>query len=164
VPTVYKPKGARIAFGGYESKYFRLRARNQRPSSPRRVGRLSQSVFSATPHMNNHKDAAFVVSVHDDTQHGATRINLKWIGNYKIFDFELDCLGKILNCETETENAGWVIVKPSPLLRVCSLPPSQSGPAILRCSDIVRPGDAMPSRSRTEYRIKPTTSAVSEPD
>jgi len=97
--------------------------------------------------MKNIKDAAFVVSIHYDVSDRASRINLKWKGNREIFDFQLDCLGKVLNCETETENAGWVIVRPYPLLQKCSVPPlSQSGPAILRCSDLVRPGDAIPLR------------------
>ena len=39
------------------------------------------------------------------------RINLKWLGSHEITDFDLEKLGKVLNCETETENTGWVIMK-----------------------------------------------------
>jgi len=33
------------------------------------------------------------------------------LGSHEITDFDLEKLGKVLNCETETENAGWVIIK-----------------------------------------------------
>ena len=61
--------------------------------------------------MKRAKDAAFVVSVHEDASPGILRINLKWNGNHEIFDFNLDGLGEIVNSATETENTGWVTIK-----------------------------------------------------
>jgi hypothetical protein len=45
--------------------------------------------------MKRFKDAAFVVSLHEDVSPGTLRINLKWQGNHEIFDFNLDRLGKV---------------------------------------------------------------------
>ncbi len=55
-------------------------------------------------------DRAFVVSIHDDGCKAccaeALHINLKWYGNHDISDFDLDQLGKVMQCETETETSG----------------------------------------------------------
>ena len=61
-------------------------------------------------------DRAFVVSIHDDGCQGmlcrvTLHINLKWHGNHDISDFDLDQLGKVMQCETETETSGWVVVQ-----------------------------------------------------
>ena len=61
--------------------------------------------------MKRFKDAAFVVSLHEDVSPGTLRINLKWQGNHEIFDFNLDQLGKVVACTTETENTGWVMIE-----------------------------------------------------
>jgi hypothetical protein len=45
----------------------------------------------------------------------ALRINLKWPGNHEIFEFELDRLGKVVNCATETVDTGWALIE-HPLL------------------------------------------------
>jgi hypothetical protein len=98
--------------------------------------------------MKSIRDAAFVVSVHYDDPNGPARINLKWKGSHEISDFNLDSLGKVVNCETETENTGWVIVKSSHILNTLSVAPlSQFGPANLRSSHLVNPGDEIPLRS-----------------
>lgn len=95
--------------------------------------------------MKNITNAAFVVSVHYDDPYGAAQINLKWKGNHQISDFDLDRLGKVLNCETETENTGWVIVKSCYVLNNLSVAPlSQSGPRVLQSSSLVSPGDEVP--------------------
>lgn len=95
--------------------------------------------------MQNIKNAAFVVSVHYDDPYGAAHINLKWKGNHQISDFDLDRLGEVLNCETETENTGWVIVRSSYLLNNLTVAPlSQSGPPVLQSSSLVSPGDEVP--------------------
>jgi hypothetical protein len=98
--------------------------------------------------MTNITNAAFVVSVHYDDPYGAAHINLKWKGNHQIADFDLDRLGEVLNCETETENTGWVIVKFSYVLNNLSVAPlSQSGPPVLQSSSLsslVSPGDEVP--------------------
>jgi hypothetical protein len=92
--------------------------------------------------------AAFIVSVHYEASDREARINLKWKGDYQISDFQLDRLGRILHCETETENAGWVLVRFSPPLHRSSAQPlSQFGPAIITLSEVVRPGDAVPLQS-----------------
>lgn len=101
--------------------------------------------------MKNITNAAFVVSVHYDEPCGAARINLKWKGNHQITDFDLDCLGKVLNCETETANTGWVIIRSSFLLNNLSVAPlSQSGPPLLQSSSLVSPGDELPLLSDDE--------------
>jgi hypothetical protein len=61
--------------------------------------------------MKRFKDAAFVASQHEDVSTGTLRINLKWQGNHEIFDFNLDQLGKVIACATETENSGWVMIE-----------------------------------------------------
>ncbi|MGA8481946.1 MAG: hypothetical protein WB696_28595 [Chthoniobacterales bacterium] len=66
-------------------------------------------------------DRAFVVSIHDDgcqgmLCRGTLHINLKWHGNHDISDFDLDQLGKVMQCETETETSGWVVVQQSHLV------------------------------------------------
>jgi hypothetical protein len=54
---------------------------------------------------------AGVISIRDNPNEPTSRINLRWQGDHKIADFDLDKLGKVLNSEDETENAGWVIVE-----------------------------------------------------
>ncbi len=61
--------------------------------------------------MKRFKDAAFVLSLHEDVSPGTFRINLKWQVNHEIFDFNLDHLGKVVNSATETENTGWVMIE-----------------------------------------------------
>ena len=61
--------------------------------------------------MKQNKDEAFVVSVHEDVFPRTLRINLRWLGNHEIFEFELDRLGKLVNCATETANTGWVMIE-----------------------------------------------------
>jgi hypothetical protein len=101
--------------------------------------------------MNNITDTAFVVSVHYDDPYGAAHINVKWKGNHQIADFELDRLGEVLNCETETENTGWVIVRSSYVWNNLTVAPlSQSGPPVLQSSSLVSPGDEVPLLSDGE--------------
>jgi hypothetical protein len=40
------------------------------------------------------------------------RINLKWQGKHDLGDFNLDRLGRLVSCETETEHTGWAIIEP----------------------------------------------------
>ena len=61
--------------------------------------------------MKRTKDAAFVLSVHEGVSLGTLRINLKWQGDHEIFDFNLDQLGQVVACITETENTGWVMIE-----------------------------------------------------
>jgi len=61
--------------------------------------------------MKRIKDAAFVLSVHEDVSPGTLRVNLSWQGNHEIFDFNLDRLGKVVACATETGNTGWVMIE-----------------------------------------------------
>ena len=99
------------------------------------------------PNMKTIRDAAFVVSVHDDVLSGTVRINLRWKGNHDIADFDLDFLGEVVRSEAETENTGWVIVRSSHLGNELSFPPvSQFGHAILRSSNLVDSGDEIPLR------------------
>ena len=99
------------------------------------------------PNMENIRDAAFVVSVHEDVLNGTVRINLRWKGNHDISDFDLDFLGDVVRCEAETENTGWVIVRSSHLWNELSFPPvSQFGHAILRSSNLIDSGEKIPLR------------------
>jgi hypothetical protein len=101
------------------------------------------------PNMEKIRDAAFVVSVHDDVLNRTVRINLRWKGNRDISDFALDVLGEIVRCEAETENTGWVIVRSSHLWHELSFPPvSQFGHAILRSSNLVDSGDEIPLKPK----------------
>jgi hypothetical protein len=61
--------------------------------------------------MKRIKDAAFVVSVHEEVSPRALRINLRWRGNHEIFEFELTRLSKVVNCATETADTGWVLIE-----------------------------------------------------
>jgi hypothetical protein len=98
--------------------------------------------------METIKTSAFVVSVHYGDPRSSARINLKWKGNRGISDFALDRLGEVVNCETESENAGWVVVNTAhPLNNADVVPFSQFGHLIARSSNLVRPGDAIPLRS-----------------
>ena len=68
----------------------------------------------AEPHRNKtdmKKDTAIVMSCHEHEAPATWRINLKWQGNQKIADFDLDHLGAIQRSEAETEHTGYVIVK-----------------------------------------------------
>jgi hypothetical protein len=95
--------------------------------------------------MKNTLNTAFVVSVHYGATNDLARINVKWKGNHEISDFNFDRVGEVLSSETETENTGWVIVRSSYRMNNSSLTSfSQSGPPILRFSDLVGPGDEIP--------------------
>lgn len=96
-------------------------------------------------------DTAYVVSVHDDAQ-GILRINLKWQGTNDISAFDLDRLGKVVHCETETQNTGWVIIEPYNRLNIHpeALLPEELLPgfasAILEPSSLINTGDTVPLR------------------
>jgi hypothetical protein len=72
--------------------------------------------------MSGKEDKALVVSVHSDVesrtllrqnvQDRTVRLNLKWEGKHAISDFDLDRLGKLVECDTESEHAGWAIIEP----------------------------------------------------
>ena len=95
--------------------------------------------------MKNTLNTAFVVSVHYGATNDLARINVKWKGNHQISDFNFDRVGEVLSSETETANAGWVIVRSSYRMNNSSLTSfSQSGPPVLRFSDLVGPGDEIP--------------------
>ena len=99
------------------------------------------------PNKEKIRDAAFVVSVHDDVWNGTVRIHLRWKGNHDISDFDADFLGEVVRCEMETENTGWVIVRSSHRWNELRFPPvSQFGHAILRSSNLVDSGEAIPLR------------------
>jgi hypothetical protein len=69
------------------------------------------------------EDTALVISVHadvesrtllhQDVRDRTVRLNLKWQGKHDLGDFNLDRLGRLLSCETETEHTGWAIIEPS---------------------------------------------------
>jgi hypothetical protein len=54
---------------------------------------------------------AAVVSIHENTNEGTARVNLRWEGQHQISDFALNKLGNVLNSEAEAEHNGWAIVK-----------------------------------------------------
>ena len=57
-------------------------------------------------------NSAIVMSFFKNEVPAGTRINLKWPDKHEVTDFKLDQLGELLGCETETDQTGWVIVKP----------------------------------------------------
>ena len=57
------------------------------------------------------EDEAGVISIRDDPNEHTARINLRWEGNHRISDFNLDKLGRILDSEDETEHTGWVVAE-----------------------------------------------------
>ena len=102
--------------------------------------------------MKDASDSAFIVSVHNESLEGATRMNLKWNGHHEISDFDFDHLGEVIGCGMETENAGWVIVQFSQDLHGSNLPPeSQSAPVILQSHDLVRVGDSIHLRRSSRH-------------
>jgi hypothetical protein len=94
-------------------------------------------------------DTAFVVSVHYDDPNNRLLINLIWQGDHDISDFDLDRLGEVLNCETETADSGWVIIEPSDRLKIYlgELQPP-FGPPVLEPSFRIAAGDTLPLRER----------------
>jgi hypothetical protein len=67
-----------------------------------------RDILVSTPPRGITTDRAFVVSIHDDgcqgmLCRGTLHINLKWHGKHDISDFDLDQLGEVMQCETETE-------------------------------------------------------------
>ena len=54
---------------------------------------------------------AAVMSIHENSDEGTARVNLRWEGNHQISDFDVDKLGKVLNSEGETEHSGWALVE-----------------------------------------------------
>jgi hypothetical protein len=95
--------------------------------------------------MKNIQNAAFVVSVHYGKTSEVARINVKWKGNHEISDFNFDRFGEVLSSESETENTGWVVVRSSYRMNNSGVSPfQQSGPAILRLSQRISPGDEIP--------------------
>jgi hypothetical protein len=95
--------------------------------------------------MKHTGDTAFVVSVHYDGPNERLHINLKWQGHHDISAFDLDRLGKVMYCETETENSGWVIVETNSRLNTYlgELQPPFGSP-VLEPSFLIIVGDTFP--------------------
>jgi hypothetical protein len=103
-------------------------------------------------------DTAFVVSVHYDDPNGRLLINVIWQGDHDISDFDLDRFGRLLNCETETVDSGWVVVEPYDRLKTYlgELQPP-FGPPVLEPSFRIAAGDTLPLReSRPAVLQRPT--------
>ena len=66
--------------------------------------------------MKKNTDTGFIVSLHQDASPDTLRVNLKWEGDHDISAFDLDRLGQVLHYENESENTGWVLIKPSRLV------------------------------------------------
>ena len=101
--------------------------------------------------MKNGRDRAFVVSTHYDNSEGVLQINLNWEGDHEIDDFDLDMLGNVLHCESETRNTGWVLIEPRSWLSTRSaaaLP--LFGPQTLETSIVVTPGQGIPLRENAD--------------
>jgi hypothetical protein len=72
--------------------------------------------------MSTKEDKALVVSVHADVesrtllrqnvQDRTVRLNLKWQGKHDISDFDLDRLGALVGCDTESDHTGWALIEP----------------------------------------------------
>jgi hypothetical protein len=57
-------------------------------------------------------DRAVVMSFYEHDAPGTLRVNLRWQGSHEVSDFKLDSFGEVVDYATETENSGWVTVKP----------------------------------------------------
>jgi len=79
--------------------------------------------------MKRNTDTGFIVSLHHDASPDTLRVNLKWEGDHDISAFDLGSLGEVLHCENESVNTGW---------------------AIVTSSNLVSPGEAIPSQKRAE--------------
>jgi hypothetical protein len=94
-------------------------------------------------------DTAFVVSVHCEASTGTLRVNLKWQGERDISAFDLDHLGSVVHCETETEDTGWVIIEPH---NQPNTYPGELlvpfGPSTFEPSFPISAGDTIPLRNR----------------
>jgi hypothetical protein len=85
------------------------------------------------------------VSIHYGNTNEGARINVKWKGNHEIADFNFDRFGEVLSSESETENTGWMVVRSSYRMNNSGVAPfQQAGPAILRLSEGISPGDEIP--------------------
>src|SRR5258708_33478620 len=104
------------------------------------------------------RSTAFVVSVHYEDSKCTLRVNLKWQGNHEISAFDLDRLGKVVHCETETEDTGWGIIEPYDRLNTYPeelLPPF--APPTPQPSFLVSPGGAIPFGARRPPASKDPT-------
>ena len=66
--------------------------------------------------MKKSTDTGFIVSLHHHASPDLLRVNLTWQGDHDISAFDLDRLGQVLHYENESENTGWVLIKPSRLV------------------------------------------------
>src|SRR5260370_22788919 len=98
--------------------------------------------------MKTHGDTAVAVSVHCEASTGTFRIKLKWPGEHDISAFDLDRLGRVVHCEAETEDTGWVIIEP--LNRPNTYPGEllvPFGPSTFEPSFPISAGDTIPLRN-----------------
>jgi hypothetical protein len=69
-------------------------------------------------------DSALIMSYFtNEVPAGSVRINLKWPAKHEVTDFKLEQLGEMVGCETETDQTGWVIVKPKGNIAVGDMVP-----------------------------------------
>jgi hypothetical protein len=83
-------------------------ARNIRSESGFQEGTVRKNGRKQKAYEKTSRETALVVSQHDNINQATSCINLKWQGNHGIADFNLKRLGKVVSCETETDNTGWV--------------------------------------------------------
>jgi hypothetical protein len=57
-------------------------------------------------------DKAVVMSYYPHGSAGAIQLNLRWRGLHQVNDFNFDSAGEVQDCQTETEQTGWVILQP----------------------------------------------------
>ena len=81
--------------------------------------------------MKKSTDTGFIVSLHHDASPDILRVNLTWQGDHGISAFDLDRLGQVLHYENESENTGWVLIRPSRLVSPGEAIPLRKGVEIL---------------------------------
>src|ERR1700732_985932 len=54
---------------------------------------------------------AMVLSIDADSAPDTLRGSLQWQGDHDIADFDLQCFGKVLQIQDETEHTGWAIIE-----------------------------------------------------
>ena len=86
---------------------------------------------------------ALVLSVNADIAPNTVRVSLQWQGDHDISDFDLQCLGRVLEIQDETENTGWAIIERPFRARIAHTLP---GWAIHESMRPLTAGDSIPLR------------------
>src|SRR5271165_385880 len=77
-----------------------------------KVGNMTLNLGSGHSNVRNAAaNEAIVLSVGADVASDTLRVSLQWQGDHDIADFDLQCFGRVLQMQSETENTGWAIIE-----------------------------------------------------